>query len=575
MIVWRRLAWVAGLVAIVLSLGAAFSAYRLADYSWNQVVEYESPFADPHRLWTRGIVASSEETAGARLALVIVDGLTLEDSYEMVGLQTVRGYGADMVATTAQPSLSYPGWTTILSGAPPQISGVTTNWFENEAPVETLLDLALAAGKRVVVVGLDDLETLFDAHRASGVHLRPWDESEYMSADFVSKALELVEKHDSELLILHLPDADEIAHLHGSDSDEYEDVVSRIDTDIARLVTELQDARTTFVIVSDHGQVAAGGHGGWEAEVTRVPAIFFGRGVTLDRGNISQVDIAPTVAALLGVEVPRHAAGRVRAEVLIDDGPLAFGQEQYRTFAKRYVQTLGEPESVLEGSRTYDEIEAVVNRVSKQRLAKDREARVPLGLGFAAAAALILVLVAILSWRGLVAALAGMVAYYALYNGLFFLLHGYLWSLSAFNNEDLIQSFFNWRMIEAGIAGLVAAGVAAIVYPMIRRDPRGATGTYRAGWIALGPATVLVVQATLALQVGWFLWAWGAEVTWRLPDLMWGFKYDLDLIQATALGAAAILSPMVTYIVGRYHPMVRRAERERFAEEVPPGAGAV
>ncbi|MDH4139127.1 MAG: hypothetical protein OEV43_00980, partial [Coriobacteriia bacterium] len=105
LIVWRRLAWVAGLVAIVLSLGAAFSAYRLADYSWNQVVEYESPFADPHRLWTRGIVASSEETAGARLALVIVDGLTLEDSYEMVGLQTVRGYGADMVATTAQPSL--------------------------------------------------------------------------------------------------------------------------------------------------------------------------------------------------------------------------------------------------------------------------------------------------------------------------------------------------------------------------------------------------------------------------------------------------------------------------------------
>jgi hypothetical protein len=38
-----------------------------------------------------------------------------------------------------------------------------------------------------------------------------------------------------------------------------------------------------------------------------------------------------------------------------------------------------------------------------------------------------------------------------------------------------------------------------------------------------------------------------------------GFKYDLDLIQLTGLGAAALLAPAVTYLAGRFHPL-RRAK---------------
>jgi hypothetical protein len=58
------------------------------------------------------------------------------------------------------------------------------------------------------------------------------------------------------------------------------------------------------------------------------------------------------------------------------------------------------------------------------------------------------------------------------------------------------------------------------------------------------------------------MYQWGAEVVWRLPDLRWGFKYDLDLIQITALGAAALLSPLVSFLVGRYHPRVRAGSTE-------------
>ncbi len=559
---------VAGVLAIAACLAVAFAAYRLAGYSWDQVVEYESPFADYSRPWSGDpAAASSEATAGPRLVLIIIDGLTLEASRSMAGLDTLRGYGADMLATTPQPSLSYPTWTTILSGAPPQISGVTTNWFEDKVPVETLIDVALAEGKRTVVVGPDSFDELYGAGRAEASYFKPWSETEYMSADFVTQTIDLVTKHDPEFLVLHLPDADETAHQHGAASEEYRNVVARIDTDIARLVTAMRDSRTTFVITADHGHIAAGGHGGWENDVTQVPALFFGNGVTLDVGDIEQVDIAPTTAALLGVRVPSFSVGQALENVLADDEPVPATDAQYRRFAERYIDILGGEKSQLGGARTHAEVRAVVERASADRLAEDRSARVPLGLALTGSALLALGILGALSWRVLVSALAGTAVYYAVYNTMYFVVHGHRWSLSAFNSEDLVQAFFNTRMLEAAVSGLLAVSVAAAVYPLLRRRPYGPKGSFIGGWLSLGPATILAIQATIAIQVAWFLWRWGAEITWRLPDLGWGFKYDLDLIQGTALGAAALLSPLVSYLVGRYHPRVRSADAERMADD--------
>jgi hypothetical protein len=122
-----------------------------------------------------------------------------------------------------------------------------------------------------------------------------------------------------------------------------------------------------------------------------------------------------------------------------------------------------------------------------------------------------------------------------------------------------VEAFFNLRMIEAAVAALLGVVVAGLVYPMLRTRPKGPRDGFLGGWLSLGAATVLTIQATIAMQVAWFLWQYGAEVSWRLPDLKWGFKYDLDLIQMTGLGAAVIVAPLVTYLVGRYHPRVRRA----------------
>jgi hypothetical protein len=552
--------WIAAVLGVALGVAVAVGAYQLADYSWYQVVDYESPFIDAELPQAR-----AGEQLTPRLVLVIVDGMGVAAIEEMPGLQALRGYGADVVAVTPQPSLSYPTWTTILSGAPPQVSGVTTNWYEGPVEVETLIDTAVDAGLATVVVGTASFETLYGAERANGTHLEDWHGEDYASGRFVDEALELAEAVDPSFMLVYLPDLDEVGHDHGADSEEYRQMADRIDGDIGRLVSALQNETTTFVICADHGHIATGGHGGWEEEVTDTVAIFVGEDIAVQQAEIVQADIAPTISALLGIPSPRNAVGAIPEGILLAEGMdvRAPARQQRAQAVSSFVEVVsGSPAAVgmLVGG-TDEEVDEVMERVVDERLADERAERLTLALGVVAATLLVLAVVGVLSWRALVAALAGVAGYYLVYNLLFFIVHGFDWSLSAFNSEDLIQAFMNGRVIEGALSGLAGAAIAGVVYPLLRRSPVGPRGSHLPGWLGLGAATVLAIQATLVWQVAWYVWAWGVSVEWLIPDLRWGFKYDLDLLQLTGLGAAALVAPVVTLLVGRYHPSVRAAER--------------
>jgi hypothetical protein len=493
----------------------------------------------------------------------MIDGLRADVTDEMPNYQTLRQYGADMVAITPEPSLSYPTWTTILSGASPDISGVTTNWFDGAMPVETLIDSALGEGLIVAVSAPDDFVTLYQADRAQATYFDTW-AKEYRSGVYVDEAIDLARAAEPSLLVVHLPDMDEAGHDYGGASDEYLQMARRIDAEVQRLVRALQDDRTLFVITADHGHLDAGGHGGWESVVRQVPALFIGQASSVERGEISQTDIAPTIAAFLDIPIPAHAEGDIRTELLLPDAvEPGVADEHARQFASGYLSALGASDAAPAESASAQTIDVVLTNARAERLAAERSERLPMALALGAVALLALVAIFALSWRAGVAAAAGTLAYYLVYNALYFVVHGYRWSLSAFNTEEFVQRFFYLRMAEAAVAGVLAAAVAALVYPLLRTDPKGPRQRgYLAGWLALGPATILAIMATLAFQVVWFLWAWGADVVWRLPDLRWGFKYDLDLTQMTALGAAALLAPVVTYLVGRFHPKTRTRTAE-------------
>jgi hypothetical protein len=476
----------------------------------------------------------------------------------MPNLDQLRKRGFDAVVRTGEPSLSFPNWTTLLSGAPQRISGVNTNWFTGQVPVETLVDIAVREKRQMVVSAPKDFQELYGVDRTGHVYLKDWSKDSYMSADIVDNAIRMAGESTPTLVIVHLPDIDEAGHAFGGSSKEYLDTARKVDMEIGRLVGALQNEETAFAVVSDHGHIATGGHGGWEPEVVDVPAVFAGAGVRFGKGTGSLDQVAPTVAFLSGMPTPRNGVSAPLPVMLAAPDLSRFSEQRYAALTAyiRVVQSgMAAGTTRVTTPATVDDASAGFALVTKDRMAAERGQRLPQALALAGGAFAVLIVIGVLSWRALVSAGAGTVFYYLVYNGLFFLLHGYRWSLSSFNSEDLLKAFFNGRMVEAVVAAVVACFVAADIYLFLRRDPKRPTGEYLPGWLSLGTATVLTIQATLALQVAWYLWRWGAQITWVLPDFMVAFKYDLDLIQATALGAAAIIAPVLTYLVGRFHPI--------------------
>jgi hypothetical protein len=553
--------WAALVASVGTCLAVACGAYVLANYSWNQVVDYRGPYA--RQALPAGVdpLGGASQGAGrgrmARTVYVIIDGLREDVSRTMPNLQNLRAHGYDAVVRTSQPSLSFPNWTTLLSDAPQRISGVTTNWFAERVPVETLFDVALAAGRTVAVSGPTSFETLYGVRRTGQVFLRDWEKGAYLAGTLVDHAIGLAEETSASLIVVHVPDVDEAGHAYGGASKRYLETALKVDADIGRLIAALQGPDTAFVVTSDHGHTDSGGHGGPETVVTDVPAVFAGKGVRPGKGTGTQDQVAPTVALLADLPAPRNATGMPLDLVVAPRTEDRFATQQVAAYGAYAVAIAGPPSAPGTAPPTPEGARVGFDAATASRLASERASRLPLSLGVALACVLAIVAVGALSWRALLSALAGTVGYYVVYDGLYFVVHGYSWSLSSLNAEEFLKPFLNGRMTDAIIAGLVAAVVAAEVYLATRTTPRRPKGEYLAGWLSLGAATVLVAQATIDLQVAWFLWYWGASVTWYLPDLVLGFKYDLDLVQLTGLGVVALLAPVVTYLVGRYHPIRR------------------
>jgi hypothetical protein len=136
--------------------------------------------------------------------------------------------------------------------------------------------------------------------------------------------------------------------------------------------------------------------------------------------------------------------------------------------------------------------------------------------------------------RDLVVPLIGAGIYFFLYNGYFFL-QGLNWSISAFNEESMIPGFMQQRVVEGAISLIIAALAVGVLM-------RGKT------ILQTAMATVntsFFVGFGLLLQVDLFYWLYGLEWNWYLPDLKWGFKYYLDLLQFFPTGLAALVAPLI------------------------------
>ncbi len=265
-----------------------------------------------------------------RVVLVIIDGLRLRESFGLRYLDSLRRLGIDASATSHYPTFSRPNYVSIVTGVPPRWSGVRTNHFDLPLALDSIMDRLGEAGMESSYVGnySDGIPVMF-THAYFSFNGSPFpvvefesdlDESRYVRwpGGFVGATRQLIARRQ-ELVILLPGQVDEAGHEHGADSEEYRAAARHVDRLLRAGLHALDLTRDTIIVVADHGHTDSGGHGGTEPEVMTVPLVMAGAGIrpgaAIDGARL--IDVAPTIAALLGVPPPQHGLGRTLTEGLI------------------------------------------------------------------------------------------------------------------------------------------------------------------------------------------------------------------------------------------------------------------
>jgi hypothetical protein len=302
--------------------------------------------------------------AARRVYLMIIDGLRSDHSYELPYLDELRRRGVDVEVTSHYPTWSRPNYVSILTGVPPSASGVRTNHHATPVLLDSLMDRAHAAGLRVATAtDYDNLPKLFLRRRGElrkepldvdiddpngdpdAALVSPFDDARYAPwpGGFAEAGAALVASGD-ELVVMLVGAVDLAGHQHGAASPEYREAALAADHALALALAKIDLTQDAVVVTADHGHTNRGGHGGVEPEVATVPLVLAGAGVkpgaTVYDGRL--IDVAPTVAALLGIPAPGHGLGRTLTEVLAFDASARVATDRTRVELNQRIVELAE-----------------------------------------------------------------------------------------------------------------------------------------------------------------------------------------------------------------------------------------
>lgn len=533
--------WFTPAALALLLVAAGLVAGRVARQSWRSVVEYEPPYRF-------GATTEPGLERDWRVLLVVVDGLGIEASRRMPGLNGLRAVGADLVATAGLPSYSRPGRANLVTGAPPEIHGATTNRHRKAIALDNLFRGVARTEGEVAVVGTGLWRSLFgpDLERAFVLDSGPKDTPG--AFDFVLPALYRFEwdglrtllQRKPRIGVLDLVTPDYAAHEFGTASPRYAQACGVADRVLQHLLDEVDLWRTLVVVTADHGHLAQGGHGGDEPEVLRVPLVIAGRGIRAGAtGPARQTDVAPTIAALLGLPIPAGSDGRVLTEILDYEGE----DDLRRSILTREAAQKAAFQEDL--ARSLDVAGSSPDAARAERRLRDRKARV------VPSVLVLVVALAALAWTCreapgtcLLAAAAGVILNEVVFR-LLLARDGIRLSLSAINHEEDLEPYFAGVILRAGLAALVVFAVVVVV--AARRS--GARAAARAG-LAAGFGTLLF----LLLRVLVVYWSQGLTMAWTVGSIGRAFDAVLDLARLQAASVAALLALPLALLFARRAP---------------------
>ena len=253
-----------------------------------------------------------------KVLLILVDGMR-SDSIDACGDPAFRKYFEEGAYTykaqTVFPPVTLPAHMSLFYSVPPERHGVSTNHFiENNHPINGIIEMLANHGKTSAFFYCwEELRNLC----TPGKHLSyswfmSWNAYRRMEVD--RRAAKACREHISEFqpdfVFLYLGEADENGHQHGWMSPEYLKCVRTAAECIMDIVSFLPP-EYSVIIAADHGGHARL-HGENIPEDMTIPVTCHGS--VFEKGkelsDVSIIDIAPTVAGILGLDPEPGWEGR-------------------------------------------------------------------------------------------------------------------------------------------------------------------------------------------------------------------------------------------------------------------------
>jgi len=556
-------------VLLIVLVILAFCSIAIVAYTWvndlvDSIYEYRTPLKG-----TPPPTQNINRPLTSQVVLVLIDGLRYDTSQQMPNLNLLRTQGAHAVLTSCPPSNAQSAWTTIVSGTGPEI---------NDAP---LFDHGL---EWIVPVATDHLFAAIDrAGLTSGItgsqrweKLVPTDllyttyfvDAEDADEQVLENALVFLDEFRPNFLLVHLQQIEAAGREHGGASPEYYQAALQCDVHIRSLAAHLNLQRSVLLVASSYGHLDAGGHGGDEAIVLHTPFVMVGQNVLPgDYHKLGQIDLAPTIAALLGIPMPSAAQGRMQVDMLkmnsvdkaekwvslasqrarlgsiyllsIDEGPLPESAEGDMLVALSSLQIKNYESATKLASLSVHQTDRDMVKARRARIWKERMQR-------AVPVALVLLIPLWIIWRSrgkrtAWSALAALLAA-ALYHALF-LRQGNTYSFSQMPVDGL-AAILDPSLRRAAIA--MAVGAVFIIWRTWYERERSIFAVImRAyGYTALQLYFV-------GLVIGAITWWNGLHFRWYLPNFTVAYVHFAVLMQAMLSAAMATLLPVGVVVLQR------------------------
>jgi hypothetical protein len=484
------------------------------------------------------------------VVIVLIDALRYDTSLKtdvMPYLNQLRSEGASALMHSRPPSYSEPGYSVLLIGAWPDISdGPAMNLDYADIPTFTqdnIFSAAHRAGLNTAISGFYWFEKLVP-QQAVTASFYTAGEDQVADQDVLKAALPWLREGTYSLVLIHIDQVDYAGHHEGGPIDpRWDEAASRADDLLKEIATTMDLTQDTLVVLSDHGQIDTGGHGGQDPVVLLEPFIMAGKGVIPgDYGDVQMVDVAPTVAAILGTNIPATDQGHVSIAMYdfslsqVDAIKTALTAQQSQ-LALAYQTAIGQPVNV---TTSEDVVTATQNAMDAAKTKALNLERIPRAIVAIAVIVGVLVLAAwqakpYFNWM-----LLGVLSYLILFNIKYLFIDQKTYSLSSvISATNLISStaltsllalFFGWLLVILGTR-------------INQMKPRKAA--------ELTMKFILVTLSFLAIPVFVNFAFNGAVVTWTLPNFLISFLGLIFLIQMLVVALIGIfltgISPLLGY----------------------------